>query len=412
MVRGSGAAWDLRKSQPYECYEEMEFDIPIGKNGDCFDRYLIRMEEMRQSAKIMKQCCDKLNSASGEGPVDDRRRQDRAAEARRHEALDGSADPSLQALHRGLQGAGRRGLRRGRGAEGRVRRLSVSRRHQQALPLQDCARRASRICRRWISCAASTCWPTSARSSARSTSCSARSTDEGAAVAEAPVRHVDRRAWCPSWSCSPRFAGGAASRSCSPRAISALSSARLWSRSISSCPICERRLRQREAGPRAGVELKCPFAVSPTFSPRASRSRLRTRPGPRRRSPNIRRAGRLRPSLRCSGALRRSTITGCRRPRSRRSPRCWTCRKSACSRSRPSTRCSIWSRSGATTCSSAARRRACCAAPRRSRRSAEQRSARSITSAPTARSPGSRSSASAPAAMRRWCRSTTTITRI
>ena len=50
MVRGSGAAWDLRKSQPYECYAEMEFDIPIGKNGDCYDRYLIRMEEMRQSA--------------------------------------------------------------------------------------------------------------------------------------------------------------------------------------------------------------------------------------------------------------------------------------------------------------------------------------------------------------------------
>jgi NADH-quinone oxidoreductase subunit D len=49
MVRGSGAAWDLRKSQPYECYEEMDFDIPIGKNGDCYDRYLIRMEEMRQS---------------------------------------------------------------------------------------------------------------------------------------------------------------------------------------------------------------------------------------------------------------------------------------------------------------------------------------------------------------------------
>jgi NADH-quinone oxidoreductase subunit D len=69
MVRGSGAAWDLRKAQPYECYEEMEFDIPVGKNGDCYDRYLIRMEEMRQSVKIMKQCCDKLQSAGGQGPV-------------------------------------------------------------------------------------------------------------------------------------------------------------------------------------------------------------------------------------------------------------------------------------------------------------------------------------------------------
>ena len=69
MVRGSGAAWDLRKAQPYECYSELDFDIPIGKNGDCFDRYLIRMEEMRQSAKLMKQCCEKLRSSAGQGPV-------------------------------------------------------------------------------------------------------------------------------------------------------------------------------------------------------------------------------------------------------------------------------------------------------------------------------------------------------
>src|ERR1043166_1674804 len=56
MLRGSGATRDLRKSQPYECYAEMDFDIPIGKNGDCYDRYCIRMEEMRQSVRIMKQC--------------------------------------------------------------------------------------------------------------------------------------------------------------------------------------------------------------------------------------------------------------------------------------------------------------------------------------------------------------------
>ncbi len=69
MVRGSGAAWDLRKAQPYECYSEMDFDIPIGKNGDCYDRYLIRMQEMRESVKIMKQCCEKLRSPEGQGPV-------------------------------------------------------------------------------------------------------------------------------------------------------------------------------------------------------------------------------------------------------------------------------------------------------------------------------------------------------
>jgi NADH-quinone oxidoreductase subunit D len=68
MVRGSGAAWDLRKSQPYERYEEFDFDIPIGKNGDCYDRYLIRMEEMRQSVRIMKKACEKLRSAEGAGP--------------------------------------------------------------------------------------------------------------------------------------------------------------------------------------------------------------------------------------------------------------------------------------------------------------------------------------------------------
>jgi NADH-quinone oxidoreductase subunit D len=69
MVRGSGAPWDLRKSQPYECYEEMDFDIPVGRNGDCYDRYLIRMEEMRQSVRIMRQCIDKLNTPEGKGPV-------------------------------------------------------------------------------------------------------------------------------------------------------------------------------------------------------------------------------------------------------------------------------------------------------------------------------------------------------
>ena len=69
MVRGSGAAWDLRKSQPYECYAELDFDIPIGKNGDNYDRYLIRMAEMRESVKIMKQCVALLSSQSGDGPI-------------------------------------------------------------------------------------------------------------------------------------------------------------------------------------------------------------------------------------------------------------------------------------------------------------------------------------------------------
>ncbi|OUS15031.1 NADH dehydrogenase [Rhodospirillales bacterium 47_12_T64] len=65
MIRGSGVAWDLRKSQPYDCYDELDFDIPVGKNGDCFDRYLVRIEEMRQSLSIMKQCIANMP----EGPV-------------------------------------------------------------------------------------------------------------------------------------------------------------------------------------------------------------------------------------------------------------------------------------------------------------------------------------------------------
>ena len=69
MVRGSGAACDLRKAQPYECYEEMEFDIPVGQHGDNYDRQVIRMEEMRQSTKIMRQCVEKLLSTNGQGPV-------------------------------------------------------------------------------------------------------------------------------------------------------------------------------------------------------------------------------------------------------------------------------------------------------------------------------------------------------
>jgi NADH-quinone oxidoreductase subunit D len=65
MLRSTGAAWDLRRAQPYECYNELEFQIPVGHNGDNYDRYLIRMEEMRQAVKIMKQCIEKMP----DGPV-------------------------------------------------------------------------------------------------------------------------------------------------------------------------------------------------------------------------------------------------------------------------------------------------------------------------------------------------------
>eukprot|EP00698_Gefionella_okellyi_P004187 TRINITY_DN13902_c0_g1_i1.p1 TRINITY_DN13902_c0_g1~~TRINITY_DN13902_c0_g1_i1.p1 ORF type:complete len:441 (+),score=101.60 TRINITY_DN13902_c0_g1_i1:45-1367(+) len=65
MLRGSGVKWDLRKNQPYECYDKLDFDIPIGKNGDCYDRYLIRVEEMRQSLRIIQQCLNQMPN----GPI-------------------------------------------------------------------------------------------------------------------------------------------------------------------------------------------------------------------------------------------------------------------------------------------------------------------------------------------------------
>ncbi len=66
MVRGSGLAWDLRRAQPYECYDEFDFKIPVGKNGDCYDRYLCRMAEMRESTKIIRQAVEKIRKTPGE----------------------------------------------------------------------------------------------------------------------------------------------------------------------------------------------------------------------------------------------------------------------------------------------------------------------------------------------------------
>ena len=65
MLRGSGVEWDLRKKQPYEVYDRLDFDIPVGVNGDCYDRYLVRMEEFRQSNRIIKQCVDWLRKNPG-----------------------------------------------------------------------------------------------------------------------------------------------------------------------------------------------------------------------------------------------------------------------------------------------------------------------------------------------------------
>ena len=69
MVRGSGLAWDLRRAQPYECYDEFDFKIPVGKNGDCYDRYLCRMEEMRESTRIIQQAMRQAARVRRQGDV-------------------------------------------------------------------------------------------------------------------------------------------------------------------------------------------------------------------------------------------------------------------------------------------------------------------------------------------------------
>ena len=69
MARGTGLAWDLRRAQPYECYDEFDFQIPVGTNGDCYDRYLCRMAEMRESTSIIKQAIAKLRLPENQGPV-------------------------------------------------------------------------------------------------------------------------------------------------------------------------------------------------------------------------------------------------------------------------------------------------------------------------------------------------------
>ena len=123
MVRGSGIAWDLRRSQPYECYDEFDFKIPLGR-----ERRLLRPLSLPD---VGDAGVDEDHPAGGREARRDCRGEDvltrgKIAPPRRggDEELDGGADPSLQALHRGLPRAGGRGLCRGRGAEGRVRRLS------------------------------------------------------------------------------------------------------------------------------------------------------------------------------------------------------------------------------------------------------------------------------------------------
>ena len=107
-----GIAWDLRKKQPYEVYDQLDFDIPVGTNGDCYDRYLVRVQEMRESNRIIKQCVDWLRK--NPGPVITANHKVAPPIARRDEGEHGGADPPLQALQRRHARAAGRGLCRGR----------------------------------------------------------------------------------------------------------------------------------------------------------------------------------------------------------------------------------------------------------------------------------------------------------
>jgi NADH-quinone oxidoreductase subunit D len=85
MLRGSGVAWDLRKKQPYEIYDRLDFDIPVGKEGDCYDRYLVRVEEMRQSNRIIRHCVEWLKNNPGPVALSDYKVTPPAREAMKHD---------------------------------------------------------------------------------------------------------------------------------------------------------------------------------------------------------------------------------------------------------------------------------------------------------------------------------------
>ena len=129
ILRSTGFAWDLRKAQPYLAYDEVDFDVDLhARTATCFDRYRIRLYEILESVKIVRQCVERMprGRLPRAGP------QGHAAAAGAHRRVDGSADPPLQALHRGLQGAGGRDLRRDRVAARRDRLLPRVRRHGEA----------------------------------------------------------------------------------------------------------------------------------------------------------------------------------------------------------------------------------------------------------------------------------------
>ena len=139
LLRASGHSWDLRKAMPYSSYEKFDFNVPVGSVGDNYDRYKVRIVEMRESLKIVEQALDGLP----EGPYITEQPQGGAAAAARAGHLDGGADPPLQARDRGLPRAAGRGLRGGGVAARRAGVLRGGRRLGQARARAHARSRAS-----------------------------------------------------------------------------------------------------------------------------------------------------------------------------------------------------------------------------------------------------------------------------
>ena len=130
ILRGAGMAWDLRRDEPYLFYDQVDFDVIVGTHGDCYDRYAIRLNEIRESLRIVAQIIEAMPPGRLPGPG----QEGHPTAAVPHRRLDGGAHPPLQDLHRRIQGAARRGLRPGGVAPGRAGRVPGERRHFGAVP--------------------------------------------------------------------------------------------------------------------------------------------------------------------------------------------------------------------------------------------------------------------------------------
>ena len=174
MLRGSGIEWDLRKKQPYEVYDRMEFDVPVGVNGDTYDRYLVRIEEMRQSNRIIRQCIEWLRENPGPVMVDNHKV---APPSRvRDEGQHGELIHHFKLFTEGMhvpEGEAYAAIEHPKGEFG-VYFISDGANKPYRMKLR--ARPASATCRRWTRSRGATCSPTPSPSSAPWTSSSARST--------------------------------------------------------------------------------------------------------------------------------------------------------------------------------------------------------------------------------------------